>query len=272
MKSRRIVLVVVALLVAAFAVWFLSRRPRGVADWAVDHAIPAAPMVIGHELRITNVRNFRFPPGAEPVPRYYDATYDLDSLQSVWFVLTAFSQSSRIPAHTFVSFGFAGDRYLSVSIEARRERGESYGILAGALRRFELIYVFGDERDLIGRRAAVDGDATYLYPVRATRQKMREMLLAMVERAIRLEAQPEFYNSFTNNCASNLVAHVNQVAPGRIPSGIKVLLPGYADEVALSLGLIDAGADVEAARRRFLINERARAAMDSDSFSVLIRR
>jgi hypothetical protein len=170
-----------------------------------------------------------------------------------------------------VSFGFAGGRYLAVSVEARRERDETYGILAGALRRFELFYVVGDERDLIGRRAAVDGDDTYLYPVRGTREAMRAVLVGMLERANALQARPESYNSFWNNCTSNLVRHVNAAAPGRIPAGWKVLLPGYTDEVALALGLVEGGNDVAAARQRYRINERARAAMASDSFSVLIR-
>jgi hypothetical protein len=96
--------------------------------------------------------------------------------------------------------------------------------------------------------------------------------VGMLERANALQERPEFYNSFWNNCTSNLVRHVNQVAPGRIPAGWKVLLPGYTDEVALALGLIDARNDLATARTRFRVNDRARTAMASDSFSVLIRR
>jgi hypothetical protein len=108
--------------------------------------------------------------------------------------------------------------------------------------------------------------------VRGTREAIRAMLVGMLERANALQERPEFYNSFWNNCTSNLVGHVNAVVPGRIPAGWKVALPGYTDEVALALGLIDAGTDVAAARARYRINDRARSAMASDSFSVLIRR
>jgi hypothetical protein len=238
----------------------------------VDQALPASTVVDGRLLRVTNVRNFSYGTDGAPKPAYYDAVYDLDSLETAWYVLTSFSRTSSIPAHGFVSFGFAGGRYLAVSVEARRERGESYGIVAGALRRFELIYVVGDERDLIGRRAAVDGDDTYLYPVRGTRAAMREVLVGMLERANALQARPEFYNSFWNNCTSNLVRHVNAVAPGRIPAGWRVMVPGYTDEVALALGLVEGGDDVATARARYRVNERARLAMANDSFSVAIRQ
>ena len=269
---RKAVLAGALLLVGAAAAALFAPRPSLARDWAVDHAEPAAAVFDGHRLRVRHVRDFRYAADGTPIPGYYDASFDLDSLESAWYVLTTFSRTSRIPAHGFVSFGFAGGRYLSVSVEARRERDEGYGIVAGALRRFELIYVVGDERDLIGRRAAVDGDDTYLYPVRGTPEAIRRALVAMLERANALQDRPEFYNSLWNNCTSNLVRHVNQAAPGRIPAGWRVLLPGYTDEVALALGLIDAGSDLATARARYRANDRARSAMASDSFSVLIRR
>ncbi len=270
-RRRRIVLWISAALAAAFALPLALARPSAARDWALDHERPAASDTAGHVLTIRNVRDFRYDSAGRAEPRYYDAVYDLDSIESVWFILTSFSTGSRIPAHTFVSFGFADGRFLGISVEARREADESYGIVKGLLRRYELIYVIGDERDLIGRRAAVEGDATYLYPVRATPEGARDLLLAMVARANRLQAKPEWYNSVFNSCTSNLVDHVNAISPGRIPAGFKVLLPGYADEVAASLGLIDADGDVEAMRRRFRVNERARAALASDSFSLAIR-
>ncbi len=263
---------VLGLLALPMVIPWLLARPSATRDWAVDHVRPATADTTGHLLTVRNVRDFRYDSAGRAEPRYYDATYDLDSLESVWFILTSFSTSSRIPAHTFVSFGFAGGRYLGVSVEARREQGESYGIVKGLLRRYELIYVIGDERDLIGRRAAVEGDATYLYPVRATPEGARALLLDLVTRANRLQAEPEWYNSLFNSCTSNLVDHVNAISPGRIPAGLKVLLPGYADEVAASLGLIDAGGDVQAMRRRFRVNERARAALGTDGFSIRIRQ
>ena len=51
-----------------------------------------------------------------------------------------------------VSFGFAGKDYLAVSIETRKEKGESYSTLAGFFRQYELYYVVADERDVIGVR------------------------------------------------------------------------------------------------------------------------
>ena len=192
-------------------------------------------------------------------------------LTAVWFVLTPFARSWLGPAHSFVTFGFADSQFVSISVEARKEPGETYGLVTGLTRQFELMYVVGTERDLIGQRAAYNDYPVYLYPVKAEREKIRAMFVSMLERANGLRTHPEFYNTVTNNCTSNVVRHVNEVAPGKVPGGIKTVLPGYTDEVALRLGLIDTKLDLAAARARFRINDRARKWIADPAFSFRIR-
>lgn len=271
MRRRHLAALGVCFLAAAAVAPHYLVAPSSDRDWAVDQAVPAFARFDGHVVHVSHVRDFRYDSAGHPAPGYYNADYDLDSVTSVWFVLTTFSKRWRAPAHTFVSFGFADGRYLAVSVEARREQGESYGIVAGLLRSYELMYVVGDERDLIGRRAVIEGDDTYLYPVDATPAAARAMLVAMLERADTLQLHPEWYNSFFNSCTSNLVRHVNTISPGRIPTGWKVLVPGYADDVALSLGLIDASDDLATVRRRYQVNAAARLAMHATDFSNRIR-
>jgi hypothetical protein len=68
-----------------------------------------------------------------------------------------------------------------------------------------------------------------------------------------------------------VVAHVNQVSPHKVSSGIKTILPGYTDEVAMQLGLIETDLDLEGARARFLINDRAKQFAADPEFSRRIR-
>jgi hypothetical protein len=186
-------------------------------------------------------------------------------------VLVPFSRKWRGPAHAFVSFGFEDGEYLAISVEARREEDETYGVLKGLLRRYELIYVIGTEHDLIGRRALYDGGDVFLYPIRATPQAVQAMLTGMLRRANALHAKPEWYNTITNNCTLNLVHHVNAIAPGRIPSSWRIVLPGYSDEVIYNLGLIDSTGGLAESRARFRINDRAVAAFNAPDFSARIR-
>lgn len=249
----------------------LTRRPSNRRPWIADHA--RAPEVVFSDslVRIANLRNFH-PVGVDSfIPAYETRTYDLRRLNSAWFVLAPFSQAWRGPAHGFVSFGFDDSSYVTISVEARREVGETYGVLAGLGRNFELIYVVGDERDVIGRRAAFGDVDVYLYPIRTTPERARAVFVDMLRRADALSATPEFYHTVRNNCMSNLVASVNRVVPNRIDAGLRLLLPGYADEIARSLGLLEEGVPIDQIRTRYRINEAAARYLDSADFSRRIR-
>ncbi|HUF64959.1 MAG TPA: DUF4105 domain-containing protein [Gemmatimonadaceae bacterium] len=266
--------VIVALLLSALAFGaaaLASARPSGERDWIPQQAVLPSVMFDGDSVHIRNVRNFSYASESEFTPAYYDRSYDLSKLESAWFVLTPFYGWWRGPGHTLVSFGFSDSTFLAVSVEARREKGEEYGPLKGLFRRYELMYVIGDERDLIGLRGRFGTYPVYLYPIRGERARMRQVLGEMLRRAEQLRMRPEFYNTLTNNCTSNVVAHVNGVAPGRVPGGIKTILPGYTDEVAHRLGLIDTEVGIETARERFNVNERARRYHNDSLFSWRIR-
>lgn len=256
---------------AAGAAVLAVRRPSHQRSWTPEQARLPAVRLDGNLAHVQDVRAFRYT-ARDAYEAAYDArTYDLDALTSVWFVLTPFSRSWRGPAHTFVTFGFGDSSFVSISVEARREPHEEYDPLVGLLRRYELIYVIGDERDLIGQRAAFGELPVYLYPVRATPERIRAVFVEMLERADALRERPEFYNTLTNNCTSNVVRHVNRVAPRTVPTGLKTILPGYSDEVAHRLGLLDTDLDLAGGRERFRINDAARRWLHDPEFSRRIR-
>jgi hypothetical protein len=267
---RRTVLLGFGALLAAGAALWATRTPSHERSWIPEQAVLPAMQRIGDTVVIEGFRNFRYLTADSFVAGYDRRAFDLNRLASVWFVLTPFAKAWRGPAHSFLSFGFSDSQYVAISVEARKEPGERYGPLSGMLRRFELMYVIGDERDLIGQRVLQEYPV-YLYPVQASREKMAELFLAMLERAQALRTTPEFYHTLTNNCTSNIVDHVNRIAPGTIPPGWKTVLPGYIDEVGMRLGLIQTGLDPERARERYRINDAGRRYLGDPAFSLRIR-
>ncbi len=93
----------------------------------------------------------------------------------------------------------------------------------------------------------------------------------MINEVNELKNNPKFYNTLTSTCTTNIMKHVNAITPNRIPFNYKVLLPGYTDELAFELDLIDTDLSLEEAKEVFLINERAERYGDSEEFSKLIR-
>jgi hypothetical protein len=248
-----------------------STRHAAVRTWRPEQAILPQVVLEDHGVHIRNVRDFTFHAAEDFTPAYRDQTYHLDRLERIWFVLAPFTRDWRGPAHTLLSFGFADGQYVGISVEARREAGEAYSIWKGMLRRFDLIYVIGTERDLIGLRAVTWNTPVYLYPIRATPEQVRAVFLGMLRRAQALAQQPEFYNTVTNNCTTNILDAVNAIAPEPIPYGLKILLPGYADQLAYERGLIDTELSLAAARERFQVNARAQAVIRDPAFSSRIR-
>ncbi len=256
-------------------VWLVAWRrlqPSNARDWVPEQAVMPTATFAGDRVRIDGFRDWDWRGVGEPVSRFETREYDLARIESVWYVVSPFGRDWRGPAHSFLSFGFADSRYVAISVEARKEVGETYTIAGGLLKRFEIMYVIGDERDLLGQRVFRNDDDVYVYPVRATTEAIRELFVEMLERANGLTARPEFYGTLRNNCTTNILRHVNRLAPEPIRFGPRVLLPGYSDGLALERGLLATDLPLEAARERFRVNDRVRRFIDDTGLSALIRQ
>ena len=216
------------------------------------------------------MRDFEFRSVDDFTPQYEERTYDLSQLTSVWYVVTPFNEDGGA-AHTFLSFGFADSTFVAISVEARREVNEPYSLWRGLVRAYEVIYVVGEERDLIGTRAVHRGNNVLLYPIRAEPAQARALFIDMLERANALRERPEFYNTLTNNCMTSILRHVNTLIDPPIGWGPRILLPAYSDEIALRRGLLDTDLPLDEARRRFLINDLAIRHANDPDFSLRIR-
>jgi hypothetical protein len=262
---------VAGVLLIAYAALRFTTRPTHARPWRPEQALLPQVTIEGSRAHVRHVRDFTFRSATDFTPAYRERTYDLDKLRRVWFVLSPFNRDWRGPAHTFLSFEFADSQYVSISVEARREAGEQYSIWKGTLRQYELMYVIAEERDVIGVRAVTQDDPVYLYPARATPEQARALFVAMLKRAQQIEREPVFYNTLTNNCTTNILDPVNQLLDKDIPLSVGVVLPGYSDKLAFQRGLIDTELPLDEARRKFEVNDRARAAIDHPDFSARIR-
>jgi hypothetical protein len=263
-------------LVLATAGFFWSRIPaHNDRAWIPEQSRTARVHVDGRRVAVENVRNFDWSAtsaDAEPEPHWETREYDLDAIESLWYVLTPFDRDWRGPAHAFLSFGFSNGQFLAISVEARREIGETYSIAKGLLKRFELTYVVGDERDLLGLRVLRSNDDVYAYPVRVTPQAAATLFLEMLAEADRLASKPVFYGSLRNNCTTRILNHVNRIAPERIPYNWRILLPGYSDAFAHQRKLLDTDLPLDSARAEYFVSGRVREYIGEPDFSSLIRR
>lgn len=248
-------------------------RPSNNRDWSPDQAEPAYAEYDkdGYHVTVHNVRSCDYRTADDYTVHYNDRKYDLTKLKTVDFLRVPFPEMPEL-AHTMLSFGFDGEEYLGVSVEIRKEKGETYNPALAAANQYEIMYVLADERDLIGLRTNYRLNDVYLYPTRARSTQVRQMFDHVMARVNKLKKQPEFYNTLTNNCTTNIVAHVNQITPGRVPYDYRVLLPGYSDRLAYDLGLLKTDLTFDETRAAARITETAYQAREAPDFSQAIRR
>jgi hypothetical protein len=269
-RLLRLIASLLGLSVLACLAFVLPLQPSNDRLWSPDQTRLARALIDGDTVVIDNVRNAHYRSTSDYDVHWEQRQFDLRTLESVWFVVEPFADW-RGPAHTLLSFGFSDGRYVAISAEIRKEEGESFSPWLGLLRQYELIYIIGDEHDLIGLRANHRNDDVYLYRVRSTQAQARAMFVSMLERAYALARRPEFYNTISNTCTSNIVDHIELIAPGRIPFSYRTLLPAYADDLAFDLGLIDTDLPRESYRTAHRINDPARRHAGAADFSAQIR-
>jgi hypothetical protein len=287
--------VALAVAFAGFGVWALWVRPRARLRWAVAFAfaavavwwvcIPAShdrpwrrevavlpqAVVDGDRVRLTGFRNFTYRSQDDFDVRYEEREVSLAHLVSV----DLFVSYWRIGpvAHTFVSFNFDdGTLPVCVSIETRPEVGEGFNPLASMFKQFELIYVVGDERDIVRVRTDHRGEEVFLYRVRATPEGAQRLFRIYLDRINELAGRPEWYHLLKNNCTLNIVRNARSAAgveQGRFDS--RYLLNGLIDRYLYGAGVIDTSLGFDELRARSCINDAARAAGDAEDFSAQIR-
>jgi len=240
-------------------------------DWQPDVAVTPYASVNGDLVTIHGVRNFDYRTETDFTPRWEERTYDLRKLDSVDII--AVYWTGKAIAHVMVSFGFEGKDYLAISIETRKEKGESYSTLAGFFRQYELYYVVADERDVIGVRTTYrqPQEDVYIYRVRARQRTIRQIFLDYIKTINDMRVHARFYNTLTTNCTTSILTHT-RINPESPPMSWKVLLSGYVPDYLYELGRIDTAkpfADLEKLSR---VNERAHAADKDASFSQRLRQ
>jgi hypothetical protein len=260
------------LLFALLLAWWSGIEPSNERDWQTDVALLPYADVSGELVTVHNIRNFDYRSETDYTPAYYDKRFDISKLEAV--DLVAVYWMGPAIAHTFVSFGFAGGDRLAISIETRKEKGEGYSTVKGFFRQYELYYVVADERDVIRLRTNYRHDPpedVYVYRLRGSLENGRRLFAEYMKEINALKSSPEFYNTLTTNCTTNIWLH-SKINPDHLPFSWKILASGYVPEYLFEQGRLQSGGlPFAQLQRRVHVNARAQAADAAADFSRRIR-
>ncbi len=266
-------LVVLACVVLALVLRFLTMRPSSRRSWVNDNKRHAWVDYHGDEVTIRSVRDFNWRTTRDYDERWIDMTFPLDQVSKVWLVLEYFEPKARFMAHTILSFEFEDGRRVACSIEVRRTAGMQYSPVKGVMRQFELIYVWATERDVIGVRTRCrrHSETHLLEAVVKGKGNERRLFESYLRRTNKLYDNPEWYNTVTSTCTTNIVRHVNEVYPGRIPPALAILLPGLSPGMLKRKHLIKLDGSLADTMKNSIIDAKGQAWDGESDFGQFIR-
>jgi hypothetical protein len=192
---------------AILVILFLRICASNDRDWQPEVSVMPYATINGELVTIHGVRNFDYRTETDFTPSWEERTYDLRKLDSA--DLIAVYWAGKPIAHIMISFGFNDKDYLAVSIETRKQKGESHSTLAGFFRQYELYYVAADERDVVRVRTTYrrPQENVYVYRIKASRDNVRRVFLDYIRAINDLREQPQFYNTLMTNCTTGIWLH-----------------------------------------------------------------
>jgi len=267
-RSRRVWLGFAGLYLVLLAGW-TAIQPQLQRDWRAEVAVLPRAYVSGDDVRIVGVRDFSYRSVSDFTPRYVEREVKLSRLAGVDFYISYWMPGPI--GHTFLSFTFEDAEPISISIEARPEAHEGFAPVGSLFKQFELIYVVGEERDLVGVRTNYRDEDVYLYRIETTPENARQLFLIYLERINELAERAEFYHLLSNNCTLNIVRYANAVGPPGSRFDLRHYLNGLFDSYLYQRQLLDSSVPFEDLRRHAHINRAAQAAGAAEDFSERIR-
>ncbi len=251
---------------AVYLPW-MAIRPSNDREWRQDWRETGHVDVNGDTLTFHGFRNFDYTRDGGITERWVSRTVRLSNLQGLDFFLDRFGENI---AHPMLSFDFGPDGHVVLSIETRREEGESYSEFGGLYKMFELQYLFGDERDLVRLRTNIRNEPVHLYQTKLSEKRVADILMESIAAANALYKKPRFYNVMSANCTTSL--RVQTPVESRHPFDIRLLLNGDLDELVFDRGgFLTGGLPFPLLRKQALINPAAQAAHEDLEFSDRIR-
>ncbi len=248
--------------------FWLAVRPSHDRPWRPEFDRMPRALIDGDRVRIVGVRNFQYRSTTDFTVNYEERVVSLAHLTGVDFYVSYWM--SGPVGHTFLSFVFDDAPPLTISIEARQEIGEGYAPVGSLFKQFELIYVVGDERDVVRVRTNFRREKVYLYHLNIPPGSARRLFLVYLERLNALAERPEFYHLLSNSCTVNIVRYARAIGH-RGSFNIRHYLNGLFDSYLYTAGRLDTSLPFEQLRALSCINSVACATDDDANFSARIR-
>jgi hypothetical protein len=247
----------IAVGVAAVTVLWDLKRPSAGIEW--KEGMKRSPIVRYEDdgtVWIDNFRNTRYRAADQFDVRWETRTYPLGGIVSLDIITEPFREWEGA-SHVMLSFGFDNGEHVVVSVEARIPEGDRFNLVRGAFKEYGLIYIVGDERDLLFSRLYHREHPLYIYPISVQYpEQLRALFVLTMNHAASIERRPQFYDSLTNNCTNTVLRHIEYLTATDFPwLDYRIHIPGFLGELLYDSGVLASDLSWDELRARARIDK-----------------
>lgn len=231
--------------------------------------------VSSSSIAVAELRNWQYTQSGDVLKQeWMTATITPETIDRLYMVVESFGDSEAV-AHTMLAFTTTDGMGYVISVEARREEGETYSALRGALwPSYEYMYVWTSERDMYANSEIYHGDPLHMYELDVTKREAWEVVKRLAEKTAALSREPRWYNTMFANCTNVLARTINELDADRLPFGVAWVLPGYTPEYLAAHELLKSDAPLESVAAEGHLSPYIKTAYieaDPRAFSVRLR-
>lgn len=253
---KKILLGVVGAIILGVVIFLALQKPSHNRLWNDDGKI--LPQGVWNQdqssLTLIDIRDWSFDASGATKKEWKTLELRPEEIESVWFITTPFSSFAGI-AHTMLMFTFTTGESVLISVEARKEQGETYSAWKGLWNQYELVYLWGTPQDFLVRRAVFDQDPIRMMQLKSSASFNQNLFRDFVEQTNKIYQTPQFYSTIFSNCTNQLAKAANRQKAKTIPPSLSHVLPGYADKTLYDLGFIQSDFDWEETKQKSYVHD-----------------
>lgn len=197
---------------------------------------------------------------------WQSGTYAKEDLVRVWFIENNYGKAQ---SHIMITFEFTENRFLTVSVEVRKENALDFEVWHVLYKTFHVFYILATEYDIVYLRTNIRKSPTYRYELNLSKEH-REALFSNICNSIHMTYDNNpIYKVFRTDCVNTLLKNFREVG---IPVK-KYFWDWSPTRVLYRSGLIKGDwKNLEEVYEKTLINEKALSSRQDNAYSTSLTR
>ena len=197
-------------LLIVFSLLWDTIKPTNEWTWAPEYKrLPLITWAADNDtFTIRDIRDFHFRTTTDFDEVYLNDTFKVSRLKAIDFISVYWPQPCEEDiAHIMLRFRFNDGKVFLISSETRRTGAGEYGAINNLYKQSGKIYVIATEHDVLALRTNIrePRERVYIYEMNLTADQREQILRSLLEEANSLHTDPQFYNTVTGNCYTELL-------------------------------------------------------------------